>query len=574
MLPLPYWARLLRRSITGCLLLWAPLLFAELTITTDRATIGADESLQMVLRYDGQVLSGEPELGVLLRDWEIISNNRNQQYSWANGESVSYTEWQLTLLPRSTGKLIIPSLTFKNEISNALEIEVRPSRTASSVAQTIFAESRVDRDTLYPQQQLIYTAQLYSASRLSDLALTELTIDNALLERIGENQYQKTIAGRTYLVVEVQYAIFPSQVGELTIPALRFSGYEVSGRTSFFNRGNRVIRTTQPHQITVASLPSGQPSDRWMPATEVTLAEQWSAPIEQLTVGEPITRTLTLTARGLTGAQLAPLPEVAGNSYKSYPDQAKISETSNSRGVVGQRIESTAIVPQQPGELTLPAITVNWWDTATDQPRQATLAERTVTVVAPFNPAAAVMQPPVVAPPQPRQVLGPAAIATQPPADSRWLQLSLSLNALLLAAIIGLLRWRRSIPKPRAALLANSREEVNERHSWQQIEETASSGDSAALSEAIVRWAALLSAGGVNSLQQLNGLLSEHNHELAEQLAAIEAAAFSDRPSATPATYPGLLKALRKQRKIISLGSPAKHKTGLHNNQLAELYNP
>ena len=355
---------------------------AELTIKTDRQSIGADESLQMVIRYDGQVLSGEPELGVLLRDWEILSNNRNQQYSCANGESISYTEWQLTLLPRSTGTLIIPSITFKNDISNALEIEVTPSRVASSVAQTIFAESSVDSAEVFPQQQIIYTARLFSASRLSDLALTELDVDNALMQRIGESQYQKSIGGRTYIVVEVQYALFPTTTGQLTIPALRFSGYEVSGRTSFFNRGNRVIRTTDTQTVTVKPLPSGQAPATWIPAQALSIEQQWSQSPQQLTVGEPITRTVTVTARGLTGAQLPPLPSEPGDRYKNYPDQPKIGETIDRGSVVGQRIESTAIVPQQPGELTLPAVSIDWWDTQANQLRTATLPATRLTVAA------------------------------------------------------------------------------------------------------------------------------------------------------------------------------------------------
>ncbi len=559
-MPIPYlaWRRL---WLLVVLLLWAPPLLAELTITTDRTTIGADESLQMVLRYDGQVLSGEPELGVLLRDWEIISNNRNQQYSWANGESISYSEWQLTLLPRSTGKLIIPSINFKNEISNAVEIEVLPSRTASSVAQTIFAESSVDREQLYPQQQLIYTARLYSASRLSDLALTELNIDNALIERIGENQYQKTIAGRTYLVVEVQYAIFPSQTGNLTIPALRFSGYEVSGRTSFFNRGNRVIRTTEAHTVTVAALPSGQSAAGWMPATQLTLDESWSGQIDSLTVGEPITRTLTLTANGLTGAQLAPLPAADGDGFKSYPDQAKLSETSNSRGVVGQRIESTAIVPQRAGELQLPAITVNWWDTESDQPRQVTLPARVVNVVAAYNPAASVAPPPTVgvAPVAPAVT----AVTPLPPTDNRWLQLSLSINALLAAALIGLLWYRpRTAPRPADPV---GHQHPDETPLWRAIEAAASQQDAAALSEAIVRWAALLSGGAIRSLNELSRTVDRTDSALANQLYELEQQAYAYQQAGTSSDYTALRRSLRKQRSAVrgASGSLATKPTSL-----------
>ncbi|MFW2421233.1 MAG: BatD family protein [Porticoccaceae bacterium] len=528
---------------------------AELTIKTDRQSIGADESLQMVIRYDGQVLSGEPELGVLLRDWEILSNNRNQQYSWANGESISYTEWQLTLLPRSTGTLIIPSITFKNDISNALEIEVTPSRVASSVAQTIFAESSVDSAEVFPQQQIIYTARLFSASRLSDLALTELDVDNALMQRIGESQYQKSIGGRTYIVVEVQYALFPTTTGQLTIPPLRFSGYEVSGRTSFFNRGNRVIRTTDTQTVTVKPLPSGQAPATWIPAQALTIDQQWSQSPQQLTVGEPITRTVTVTARRLTGAQLPPLPSEPGDLYKSYPDQPKIGETIDRGSVVGQRIESTAIVPQQPGELVLPAISVDWWDTQANQLRTATLPVTTITVAAAAPPAS----PEILTDATPSLKNQPAPASSPAPAEpsvpqaQRWLQISLAANAVLLALLATLFYWQRHTSKqparrPIASRLSASAE-ADEQQLWRQIDQHAKNSAPAPLCEAIVAWAERLSGGQIKTLKQLQEHLVVADVGLAEELKTLENKAYSGRQEGEALSVGALLTALKKRRR-------------------------
>jgi len=548
---------------------------AELTIKTDRQSIGADESLQMVIRYDGQVLSGEPELGVLLRDWEILSNNRNQQYSWANGESISYTEWQLTLLPRSTGTLIIPSITFKNDISNALEIEVTPSRTASSVAQTIFAQSSVDRAEVFPQQQIIYTAQLYSASRLSDLALTELNVDNALIQRIGESQYQKSIGGRTYIVVEVQYALFPTTTGQLTIPALRFSGYEVSGRTSFFNRGNRVIRTTDTQTVTVKPLPSGQAPATWIPAQALTIDQQWSQSPQQLTVGEPITRTVTVTARGLTGSQLPPLPSEPGDRYKNYPDQPKIGETIDRGSVVGQRIESTAIVPQQPGELMLPAVSIDWWDTQANQLRTATLPATRITVA-----AAAPSEAPksvayesqsaneATAP----NLSGAALEKTTAPQSQRWLQLSLAANAVLLALLAALFYWQRHTPNsPARRPIANTfsaSTEADEQQLWRQIEQHAKNAAHAPLCEAIVAWAERLSDGQVKTLKQLQEYAAVADNGLAEELKTLENQAYSGQHQGEALSVGALLAALRKRRRQL-VKQPI---TDNNKNDLQDLY--
>lgn len=540
-------------------LLLSHLASAELTITTDRQTIAADESLQMVLRYDGQVLSGEPELGVLLRDWEIISNNRNQQYSWVNGESISYTEWQLTLMPRTTGTLLIPSVRFKNDISNALEIEVVASRAASSVAQTIFAESSVDIAEVYPQQQIIFTARLYSASRLSDLALTELNIDNAIIERINENQYQKSIGGRAYSVVEVQYALFPSQVGELVIPPLRFSGYEVSGRSSFFNRGNRIIRTTESQTVVVKPLPSGQQPTRWIPAQQLQLEQQWSQPPEQLTLGEPITRTIILRARGLTGAQLPPLPSADNNGYKSYPDQPKITESIDRTSVVGQRIESVAIVPQQSGELLLPAITVEWWDTAADQARQTTLPATRINVIAPAPTRPALPPTAEQRPPQTPSALTPAErsvtaeVVAERPAD-RWLQLSLVANALLLALLCALLisqRQRRRSTASQSHHSATTDDSATEQQLWRQIEQQAANQALAPLCETIVAWARQLSNEQISSLTQLAERVASSDPLLVEQLRTLEQAAYSNGADAAPLDTRLLLGALKKNRRKV-----------------------
>ena len=548
---------------------------AELTIKTDRQSIGADESLQMVIRYDGQVLSGEPELGVLLRDWEILSNNRNQQYSWANGESISYTEWQLTLLPRSTGTLVIPSITFKSDVSNALEIEVTPSRTASSVAQTIFAQSSVDRAEVFPQQQIIYTAQLYSASRLSDLALTELNVDNALIQRTGESQYQKSIGGRTYIVVEVQYALFPTTAGELTIPALRFSGYEVSGRTSFFNRGNRVIRTTETQTVTVKPLPSGQAPATWIPAQSLTIDQQWSQSPQQLTVGEPITRTVTVTARGLTGAQLPPLPSQPGDRYKSYPDQPKIGETIDRSSVVGQRIESTAIVPQQPGELVLPAVSVDWWDTQVNQLRTATLPATRITVAAAAPseaPKSVAYENQSASEATAPNLSGTALIETTAPQSQRWLQLSLAANAVLLALLAALFYWQRHTPNsPARRPIANTfsaSTEADEQQLWRQIEQHAKNAAPAPLCEAIVAWAERLSDGQVKTLKQLQEYAAVADNGLAEELKTLENKAYSGQHQGEALSVGALLAALKKRRRQL-VKQPI---TDNNKNDLQDLY--
>ena len=188
------------------LLAVSTLSWAALTATVDRSVIDSNETLQLVIRYDGQVMTGQPDFSPLENDFEILSNNRQQQYSWVNGQSESYTDWTMVLMPKRTGLVLIPSLNFKKNVSNAVEIRVRSASAAAAGAgkQPIYTETLVDKESVYIQEQLVLTHRLYTSVQLSDLSLSDLNVPDVILQKIGDNQYQKTINGRNYLIVEIK----------------------------------------------------------------------------------------------------------------------------------------------------------------------------------------------------------------------------------------------------------------------------------------------------------------------------------------------------------------------------------
>ena len=82
----------------------------------DRSEIETDETLQLTVTYSGQAITGEPNFSALKRDFEIVSNSQQQQYSWVNGETKSSTDWKIVLIPKKQGQLIIPALSFKGTL--------------------------------------------------------------------------------------------------------------------------------------------------------------------------------------------------------------------------------------------------------------------------------------------------------------------------------------------------------------------------------------------------------------------------------------------------------------------------
>lgn len=471
--------------------------WATLTATADRTVLDSNETLQLTLRYNGQVFTGEPNFAVLQRNFKILSNNRQQQYSMMNGRTESFTDWKLTLAPKRLGRLLIPSIKFKKDISDAIEITVRKASPSNATGQAVYTETLVDKSAVYVQEQLLLTHRLYTSIQLTDLSIEPLEIPGAIVQKTGQNQFRKRIGNRDYIVVETAYALFPQASGKLEIPAIGISAYQVgnNSQNSFFrSRGNQLIRNTEPKIIDVMAKPAHIAADQWMPSSQLQLNQQWSSSLDQLVVGEPITRTITISAKGLTGAQIQPLSLEPSSDYRVYPDQAQLDEQVGASGVNGIRRESFALVPNRQGKISLPEISVRWWDTANQRMQTATLEAVDLHIGPALTDSTTAMD----------SYLTPIDMAESDPASPEtadeqssldqsgpsWLiQLSLALNALLLALVAALLLRRpaQSLPRTTDNSPANSPRLKLKQH-IKAMEIAAAKEDLAAVRESILSW--------------------------------------------------------------------------------------
>jgi hypothetical protein len=473
--------------------------WASLTATADRTIIDSNETLQLLVRLDSQALMGEPDFSVIESDFEILSTSRQQQYSRVNGQTQSYTDWNLLLAPKRIGRLLVPSIKYKKDISNAIEITVRKATAASAAGQPVYTETLVDKSEVYIQEQLLLTHRLYTSVRLSDLGLDPLKVDDALMQKVSETQFQKNVAGKNYQVVEIIYALFPQASGKLQIPALRFSAYEASNNRygGFSARGNRIIRNTDAKTIDVMTRPAHIDIDNWMPASSIRLEQQWSSPLDQLKVGEPVTRNISITASGLTGAQIMPLSLSESDDYKVYPDQPQLGDSADAAGVTGIRRESFALVPNRPGEITVPAVSVRWWNSRKQRMQTATLDAVTLQVAAaevsamnPYNsaPNAAVGANSLIIEATPE---APKSLTAEL-RSSLALQLSVAGNALLLVLLLVLLLFvwlgRSSKAAPRRDLSGLNSARLELKQLLTNIERAARKSDLVPLRDSLLAW--------------------------------------------------------------------------------------
>lgn len=351
----------------------------NLTASVDRDVLGLEETFTLVLRYDEQI-NTTPDYELLRNDFDILNTQSGTQMSIINGSMEASTEWKIALAPKRIGKLLIPSFTIDGAISDAIEITIEgKSRSPNNTDSNVTVEVETSKDTSYVQEQIIVTLRLYTTVGLSGIELQPLQVKDALVVNIDEKQYQTKINDRPGAVVETRYAVFPQQSGELIIPSML---YQVAVNSSqrdvwdrfYGNSQNNVLRLrTDEQRINVLPAPATVAAGDWLPALNVSLSEHWSTSINSLTVGEPITRSITIKADGLTAGQINPLQLAPVDGLTFYNDQAQTDDQKSVNGVEGSRIETIAIVPTKAGQFTLPEVNVNWWDTKTNSMRTATL---------------------------------------------------------------------------------------------------------------------------------------------------------------------------------------------------------
>jgi hypothetical protein len=513
--------RIFKNSTIILLLLVAIPSWASLSSTVDRTQIETNEPLQLTVRYSGKSPSGEPDFSAIEKDFSIASNSKQQQYSWVNGESTSYTDWKLLLIPKRQGKLTIPSLIFMGSRSQAVAINVRPADPSNSAAsgQPVFIETTVDKDSAYIQEQVILTHRLHYSVPLQDISISEFEIPDAIIQQISEERFNKRINGKNYSIIEIKFALFGQSVGRLKIPSQQFSAFETSnsGFGGFFSRGNRVIRLTEEKTVAISAIPAHLSASQWMPSSQVKIEQSWSENSGTLTAGEPITRTIKISALGLTAAQIQPLPDLENSELKLYPDQPTLEDKQTNRGILGERTESLAIVPNQAGQISIPAIEVEWWDTVNNRMQTSRLPAKTFNVIASNKVDQVNVTQPAISQPEEMYTETHHSEIT---AITRW---SLGLNALLIALLVGLFYWRKT---PTAVKPTKSPKAViTAKQQLKKIEKLAAKNKLAEMRDSILHWGAeVFPQQPPRSLNQLADLMG--NPELKQQFRQLDQSLF------------------------------------------------
>jgi len=469
----------------------------EVRASVDKNPVMVDESFILSVEANGEVDRGAFDPSFLMKDFVVGRTSVSSQTKMVNFNTTRSTTWSTILIPQTKGRFTIPSFNVDGGKTKPIEVLVLPaSASSASSGRDLFITTSVDVEEVYLQQQIRYIVKLHLGKDLQRGSLSSPTLENADIRQIGKDkEYNEIVEGRQYRIIERSFAIIAQQSGSFTIEGPLFEGEVIdNSRQSFgfFNRSKAVNRVGPSQNITVLPIPSNY-DEHWLPSDFVQLDDEWQGNTRGYIAGEPITRTITLTAIGVVEEQLPQITSIYPDSVKTYPDQAETTTVEKDDTLIAQRKESIAIIPSQAGQLVIPEVKVPWFNTITQKTEFAVLAEKTLQILpATIKPTSAIpINPSIQVNPdtRPQESMPSSATNQSINMPQYWMWLTASL---LILWLVTLIFWWKHV----SILKASSKHESNssvsntqtEQSLWQCLEKALNKNDSLDAQKYLALW--------------------------------------------------------------------------------------
>lgn len=383
----------------------------SITAAIEPSVVPVGGEATLVVTVKGKFTKGgTPELPPL-EDIVVYQSGTSQSFSFGTGGASSSLQYTYVLVPRKEGVYAIEPIRIrlgdKVYTADAVTLEVvqsagqapagpapapsgPPPRGAPADRergekvdagdQPIFIRARVDRDTVFVNQQVTWTLGFYSDGRLNLLRTPEYSPPPAEAfwaeDLPSQKSTYKEIEGRRYAVNEVKRAFFASAPGEYTIGQARVDlvlddfGRRSSDRffDDFFSRsfgsfgfGKPVTLKTPEIRVTVLPLPQrGRPADfSGLVGRALELSVRTDKSAAQ--VGEPITLTLEISGEGNFKTMSAPAV-AQPQGFKMYESGTASDLFKKDNVVTGRKKYEYVLIPRFEGDKTIPPVALSYFD--------------------------------------------------------------------------------------------------------------------------------------------------------------------------------------------------------------------
>ena len=285
-----------------------------------------------------------------------------------NGSTSTHQQWGYELEAKQTGTFTIASATVsagsKVMRTQPLTIRVVPARMNSKgssvppgASDDLFINAELDRETVYPGQQVTWRVKLYTLVAIEGADIIALPDFQGFYSKEKRRfdtrvQYQ-VIRGKRFAVKTLhEQAIFPQEVGEMTIgPAKVRASIVQPGAMGAFLGGRPVVLQAPAVQLKVKPLP--EPTPAQFTGGVGHYEWEWQQDRDSLSTDDALTLTVSLRGNGDARRFTAPKLELPAGLEGFEPKIKEEEEYENGAEIIHTKVLEYVILPKEPGEYTI-----------------------------------------------------------------------------------------------------------------------------------------------------------------------------------------------------------------------------
>lgn len=390
---------------------------AETTLRFEPREVALGESTRLILETT-QAIKSAPDFSSLKGSFAIGNQEQSTSSVVINGRKSGENRIVVTVFPRKEGVLSSGEILLNGRKLEPASVTVLPASAVNGLPITFKANASTQKP--YVQGMVLYTVKLSDGAGLMGARMMSPEVEGARVIPLNmDKAYQEYQDGNPVQVVERTFGIIPEKSGRLSIPPIELYGAlpnmsaavtpgDLFAQGMLFNGLNdfqkEVRLETNAVELDVQGKPAGWVG-WWLPSGDVKIHVDDQFP-SVINVGDSLTRTIQLVATGVEGSQLPTIdiPAVAGVKVYPSPEQRDTIQT-ESGDILGTIKTSVVLVPTKNGEMTLPDISVPWFNVVSGRTEFARLPSKKIKVV-----GESMAPAPVVEKPEPKAENKPAPV--------------------------------------------------------------------------------------------------------------------------------------------------------------------
>jgi len=317
------------------------------------------------------------DLSPLLEQASLVRETTGTRIAVYSGKVTEIKIRRMDLLPNEPGLLVIGPLTAGEISSNSVHTRVldlvRPEWQPQD--EDLQITTRLTPESVRVNQQLQLHIELLHRYPITGESITLPELNGFSHRPLLSNRRTFKGENRKWYRTEWSYLLFPRESGTLDIGSIQWSGTVLKSRTE----RAQFSREVESIKLDVGVAADYQ-SDWWLPSDSVTVTEEWSEPPTSLRAGDELTRVITTEASAVLSGQIPTPVVLESRALKQTLIDTKRSEQLSDNGIVSKAVFTYRVKAQSPIPVFMDTVRLSWWNTKTDEAREAIIPARRINV--------------------------------------------------------------------------------------------------------------------------------------------------------------------------------------------------